>query len=211
MPSGRVPPDAFGIVDPPHRRRLVGAFEQPGAKRGPVVFQVRRQGFDAHAVDPRRSLVTLNLRQRLAQIVAFDNRFHAHVRPWPPGFQKQRSPQRLRSLAPRARGLHPLPLRERPVRAGFSAAWPMRELRPTRFLQPFGPSPPGRAPRRLLCPRLTSAPRSRALRRAQSGMPDATQISRGKIDRLPRTPAEFTTPVLDDLGLRGHWPARPAG
>ncbi len=37
------------------------------------------------------------------------------------------------------------------------------------------------------------------------------QISRGKIDRLHRTPAGFTTPALDDYGLRGHLPARPAG
>ena len=36
------------------------------------------------------------------------------------------------------------------------------------------------------------------------------EISRGKFDRLPRTPAEFTTPVFDDCGLRGHLPARPA-
>jgi hypothetical protein len=37
------------------------------------------------------------------------------------------------------------------------------------------------------------------------------QTSRGKIDRLRRTPAGFTTPVLDDLGLRDHLLARPTG
>jgi hypothetical protein len=37
------------------------------------------------------------------------------------------------------------------------------------------------------------------------------EISRGKFDRLPRTPAEFTVPVFDDCGLRSHLPARPAG
>src|SRR4051794_35937009 len=37
------------------------------------------------------------------------------------------------------------------------------------------------------------------------------EISRGKFDRLPRTPAGFTAPVFDDLGLRSHLPARPAG
>src|SRR4051812_41026523 len=36
------------------------------------------------------------------------------------------------------------------------------------------------------------------------------EISRGKFDRLPRTPAGFTAPVLDDPGLRSHLPARPA-
>jgi hypothetical protein len=38
-----------------------------------------------------------------------------------------------------------------------------------------------------------------------------TQISRGKIDRLHRTPAGFTTPALDGRGLRDHLLARPAG
>jgi len=64
---------------------------------------------------------------------------------------------------------------------------------------------------RLLRRLLTSLPRSRALRPAQSGLPDTTEISRGKIDRLPCTPAGFTTPSLDDLGLRDQLPARPAG
>src|SRR5215203_1692752 len=75
---------------------------------------------------------------------------------------------------------------------------------------PFGPSPPGQA-RGLLCPLLTSPPRSRTLPSAQSGIPDAAWISRGKTDRLRRTPAGFTTPTLDGSGLRGHLPARPAG
>src|ERR671928_2203206 len=42
-------------------------------------------------------------------------------------------------------------------------------------------------------------------------MPDPAQISRGKTDRLRRTPAGSTTPALDGPGLRDHVPARPAG
>jgi hypothetical protein len=64
---------------------------------------------------------------------------------------------------------------------------------------------------RLLCPLLTSPPRSRALRPAQSGSPDTSEISRGKTDRLRRTPAGFTTPILDGRGLRDHQLARPIG
>jgi hypothetical protein len=64
---------------------------------------------------------------------------------------------------------------------------------------------------RLLCPLLTSPPRSRALRPAQSGLPDTAEISRGKTDRLRRTPAGFTTPTFDGRGLRDHMLARPAG
>ena len=36
------------------------------------------------------------------------------------------------------------------------------------------------------------------------------QTSRGKLDRLPRTPAGFTLRALDGYGLRSPWPARPA-
>ncbi len=67
------------------------------------------------------------------------------------------------------------------------------------------------AAQRTLCPLLTSPPRSRALRPAQSDVPDTPEISRGKIDRLHRTPAGFTTPALDGRGLRDHLLARPTG
>ena len=62
----------------------------------------------------------------------------------------------------------------------------------------------------LLCPLLTSAPRSPASRRAQSRLRDTAQISRGKLDRLPRSPADLLSQALDSRGLRGHPPARPA-
>src|SRR5829696_7652704 len=42
-------------------------------------------------------------------------------------------------------------------------------------------------------------------------MPNTTEISRGKLDRLRRTPAGSTTPALDGPGLRSYVPARPAG
>src|SRR5262249_34111583 len=74
-------------------------------------------------------------------------------------------------------------------------------------LPPFGPSA---ARRRLLCPRLTSAPRSDRL--ATTPVPrDTAQTSRGKTDRLRHTPAGSTTPTLDGRGLRDHWLAPPAG
>src|SRR5882762_2398539 len=64
---------------------------------------------------------------------------------------------------------------------------------------------------RLLCPLLTSALRSDRLTTTSVSLPDTAQISRGKIDRLHRTPAGFTTPTLDDRGLRDNLLARPAG
>src|SRR5262249_49317774 len=72
---------------------------------------------------------------------------------------------------------------------------------------PFGPPA---ARRRLLCPRLTAAPRSDRL--ATPPVPrDTAQPSRGKPDRLRHTPAGSTTPTLDGRGLRDHWLPRPAG
>src|SRR5229473_635534 len=60
----------------------------------------------------------------------------------------------------------------------------------------------------LLCPLLTSAPRSGCL--AASSVPkDTVQISRSKLDSLHRTPAGFTTLALDGYGLCDILPARP--
>ena len=64
---------------------------------------------------------------------------------------------------------------------------------------------------RLLCPLLTSTPRSPASLHAQSGRPDTTWTSRGKSNRLHRGPAGSTAPALDGRGLRCEEPARPAG
>jgi hypothetical protein len=104
-------------------------------------------------------------------------------------------------------GLHPFPPLRRPV------PWIFCRMASSRFPPPasFQRSGLQRNSFRLLRRLLTSPPRSRALRPAQSGVPDTTEISRGKIDRLPCTPAGFTTPALDDRGLRDYWLARPAG
>ena len=105
-------------------------------------------------------------------------------------------------------GLHPFPPLRRPVSFIFSAAWPVRDFHLQASFQRSGLQ---RNSFRLLRRLLTSPPRSRALRPAQSGVPDTTEISRGKIDRLACTPAGFTTPALDDRGLCDQLLARPAG
>jgi LTXXQ motif family protein len=66
--------------------------------------------------------------------------------------------------------------------------------------------------RRITPPTMPSADFSAAigaLRPAQSGLPDTAEISRGKTDRLPRTPAGFTASTFDGRGLRDHLLARP--
>jgi hypothetical protein len=60
----------------------------------------------------------------------------------------------------------------------------------------------------LLCPLLTSAPRSGGLS-APSVPEDTVQISWGKPLSLPRTPAGFTVLILDGYGLCDFLPARP--
>jgi hypothetical protein len=124
------------------------------------------------------------------------------------GVWKRASARMLRSLQCRAVGLH---LSALACRTDSTACLPPGtfEMRvSTPHFQPFGPSV---ELLRLLCPLLTSPPRSRALRPAQSGSPDTSEISRGKTDRLRRTPAGFTTPILDGRGLRDHLLARPIG
>src|SRR3954447_9528707 len=66
----------------------------------------------------------------------------------------------------------------------------------------------------LLCPLLTPAPRWGSLTAAsvpprRMSVRDMTQASRGKFDRLPRTPAGCTHQALDGCGLCGHLSARP--
>ena len=60
----------------------------------------------------------------------------------------------------------------------------------------------------LLCPLLTSAPRSGRLT-TPSVPKDTMQISRSKPDSLHRTPAGFTVLALDGYGLCDILPARP--
>ena len=206
MPSARVPPVAFGISTRWHRLRLKVALKQLNPDRGPVLLQVGSEFADGHAIDARRPLVALDLLQRSPQIVTLDNSFHrrpASRQAFEAGFRRIG----FGLLGCGAWGFTPcsgaqvqhhlivLPIHPREIAALLASS----------TVQAFG------GLLRLLCPLLTSPPRSRALRPAQSGCPDTAETSRGKIDRLPRTPAGFTTPVLDGCGLRDHLLARPAG
>src|SRR6267143_2671109 len=74
--EGALAPTRLGDLDPPYWKRPVGAVEQLGADRRPVLLQVGRQFRDGHPIDPRRPLVALHLSQRFFQIVACDNHLH---------------------------------------------------------------------------------------------------------------------------------------
>lgn len=126
----------------------------------------------------------------------------------PPGVRDRLPPRALRSLERRPSGLHPSFRGPSSAQADSSAAWLARE-RPLYWpLLPFRPSA---ARRRLLCRLLTSALRSDRLAATSVSHRDAAQTSRGKTDRLRRTPAGFTTPAFDDCGLCDQLLARPAG
>lgn len=96
----------------------------------------------------------------------------------------------------RQSGLHPLP----PFRSRLPGIQSHGRCDTSASTRRFQRSGLQRNSFRLLCRLLTSPSRSRTLRPAQSGLPDTPEISRGKTDRLHRTPAGFTTPTLDDRG-----------
>jgi len=172
-----------------------------------MVFQMRAQGLDGHAVDPRRALVALHSRQRFLEIVPLDNRFHARSGHGRRAFEDGVRRAGFGPSGVDASGFTRRPLAESQFQLDFR---PLGQCENSGLLTLSTVRAFGRYAG-LICPLLTSAPRSRALRRAQSGLPDTVRTSRGKFGRLPRTPAEFTTPAFDDLGLRSHTPARPAG
>ena len=195
-------------LDPPHRLRLVGAVEQLSPDRGPVLLQVGRAG-------PRRSsrrcprrpccaftCASAFLRFSRSTIASIDG---------PAAAGLSASVLAARASVPSAaalRGFTRCSGAEGQLDLVFLPHGPyeIAALLASSTVRAFGGS------LRLLCPLLTSAPRSRPPCDALSpDCRDTAQISRGKIDRLRRTPAGFTTPVLDGCGLRDHLLARPAG
>ena len=105
-------------------------------------------------------------------------------------------------------GLHPFPSPQRPDNWIFGRMADLRSPRSS-VLPTFGPSTkraPPNMPSADSCAAIFDPYGSLSL---QAG--DTSQVSRGKIDRLHRTPAGFNTPVLDGRGLRDPLLARPAG
>jgi hypothetical protein len=128
----------------------------------------------------------------------------------------------------RLRGFTPTLGHEGQLQLGFcrlrpmsrTAYWPLQSVRafgrsfPVRRAQPFLPFRASVSIEWtdcicLLCPLLTSATRSGHLAVTSVARCDTRQTSRGKFDRLRRTPAGFTTSALDGLGLRDCMPTRP--
>ena len=134
-----------------------------------MAFEMHAQVIDGHAVDPRRALVALYSRQRFLEIVPLDNRFHARsgrgrrafdcgarrIGFGPSGADASGFTRRVCSESQLELDFRPPDQCESPALFALST------------VRAFGRYAG------LICPLLTSAPRSRALRRAQSGGPDA--------------------------------------
>ena len=129
------------------------------------------------------------------------------TRPQPLGVRVRHAPCGFRYLGLRRSGLHPSLRLQGQFQLDIPPLGP-HERTVLLTLSAFGPSSakPTTMPSADFCAAITglAVPLS-------PGLPDTTQTSRGKTDRLHRTPAGFTTPALDGYGLRDHWLARPAG
>ena len=172
-----------------------------------MALQVIAQVIDRHTVDAGRPLVAPDTRQRLLQIAGLDNRLHRGALPdrrafgfgtRRAGFGPSVSEAPGFTLRPRPQGqfhldILPLGSHERAVLLTLS------------IVQAFT-GEPATMPSADFCTAITALAEP-----LSPGLPDTAQISRGKNDRLHRTPAGFTTPALDGSGLRDHLPARPAG
>jgi len=140
-------------LDPPHRLRPIGPAQQLGANRWPLRLQVDRQLFDGHPVDAGASFVASDSSEGLLQILPVAHLLHQHggcrafgsarrrgrfdpLRHVPASFTRLRRVEGQRELDWLSRGAHEI-----------------RVLLPLFTVWAFGH-------RDLLCPLLTSAPRS---------------------------------------------------
>src|SRR6516225_3196838 len=143
-------------LDTPHRLRLIRCRQvvEPGSWASAPSGRPADHRRSSRRSPPRPCCASL------APTLSSDS--HARqllplTAPRPPGVRDRFSPRALRSLGRRHSGLHPSLRCPSSGRPDSSAAWLAREKPLYWPLPPFGPSA---ARRRLLCPRLTSAPRS---------------------------------------------------
>ena len=211
----------LGNLDPLHRLRLVGTLEQLRPEGWPVFREVARQLLDGHPVHSRTPLVGLDTSQCCRQVCTLDDLLH-HLVGVGRAFGCARRRGRFGPFPCRRRSFTLLSCREGQVDLAFlpPAAHEMRP--PTdRSLYPlagtvraFGDVRPSGVPGAFPSPTIPVADfcpgHHRPSPSGQSRVRDPEQISRGKLDRRPRTTAGFTFCALDGYGLCGHTPARPA-
>ncbi|HTY83810.1 MAG TPA: recombinase family protein [Silvibacterium sp.] len=146
----------LGYLYPLHRMRLVCPTQQLFADGWPVLPQVNSQRIHRHAVDARAALVGLHSLQGLQTVLSLADLFHQLFVVLSRAFDRALRRERF---GPFARSLWsftpPLLAKGQPKLVVLPLA-AHRVAPPTCRFLPFGPSPLAR----LLCPLLTSAPRS---------------------------------------------------
>ena len=171
-----------------------------------MFFQIGCQVLDGHPVDARGALVGLHLYQCLLQIVTLDNRFHG--RPdCRPAFDIGSRRAGFGLLGGGASGFTRCPGAQVQLELILLPHGPyeIAALLASSTVQAFAGCP-------ATMPSADSCVAIRAPCDTRSPVAGtAAQASRGKIDRLRRTLAGFTTPTLDGRGLRDHLLARPVG
>src|SRR4029077_12981979 len=182
----------FGDFHPPHRLRLVGSVQQLFPDGWPVLPQIIRERHDRHAVDARTTLVGLHLPQRLLQVFSLTYLLHQSVgSSW--AFGSTCRPQRFSLFSCDTSGC----TRQRRREVQFHLDILLLVVFETHGLL-TAPSRSGLLRRRILCPMLTSAPRSGRLSTASVAHRDTEQISWGKLSCLPCAIAESTLRTLMD-------------
>src|SRR5262249_7206380 len=160
--------------------------------------QVGRQVLKTHTIDAWCPFVALYLRQCLLQVLTLDNRFHGRPN-CRPAFDVGSRRAGFSLLGGGASGF----TRRVAAQVQLQLCLLLHGLREIAVLLASSPVQAFSGSLRLLCPLLTSTLRSGCLAAPPSPVAGTTaQTSRGKIDRLHRTPAGSTTPVLDGRGLR---------
>ena len=196
--------------DPTHRLRLVGSLEQLIPNLRPVLTSGRPwQSLDGHPVDagapccansfprssrfPRSQISSISCSAQ-AGLSGSDFATGGSI-PWRP--RPGASPRPSGSQGQRELDFLPRSAHESPVLLALSSFGPsvIVSARPI-CCSAFRPWSASLAlpTAGLLCPLLTSAPRSGGLAAPSVADGDTAQISRGKLNRLPRTTAGFTAP-----------------
>src|SRR5262245_37782327 len=184
----------------PYRLWLVGALQQLGPDRGPVLFQVGASSLTVMPSMPGAPLLRFTCA----------NAFFRFSRSTTASIDGPATAERSRQVfAARASVSWAAAFGASPFAPGAQVQLPLiflphglREI--AALLAPstvraFGGAPPPTMPSNDFCVAVSSPYDNLS---PESGT--TTQTSRGKTDRLHRTPAGFTTPTLDDRGLRDH-------
>jgi hypothetical protein len=175
---------------PPRRLRLAGALKQLASDREPMLLQVGRQIADGHSLGARRPLLRFTCANAFFRFSR--SRTASIDGPATAGCSRQAFAVRaLRTLGRRRFGLHPPPGAQVQLDLIVLPHGSHEILLVSSTVRAFGGALP---------PTMPSADFCAAVRPPCNGLKsrcrDTAQTSRGKTDRLHRTPAGFITPDL---------------